>query len=94
MEARLPPTVSERRQAQDQDRVRKFRVVGFFGAGAFFLVSQLGLLWVLSSGGVGNSESVANLVWLTATLGAGLFLFLLSDSYRRNPAWPIANRST
>jgi hypothetical protein len=74
----------------DSEQRRRFRSIGFSGAGACFLVSQVGLLWTLSTGGIGAQASPAALLWLLATAGAGFFLFLISNSYRRTPAWPIA----
>lgn len=69
------------------ERLHRARVIGFAGAAVSFLVSQIGLLWVLATGGVGPSPSVAATVWLFSTLLAGLFLLLVSDSYRRQPRW-------
>lgn len=69
------------------ERLHRARVVGFAGAGVSFLVSQIGLLWVLATGGIGSNPSVAATVWLFSTLLAGLFLLLVSDSYRKHPRW-------
>lgn len=69
------------------ERLRRSRVIGFTGAGVSFLVSQLGLLWVLSTGGIGSNPSVAATVWLFSSLVAVFFLILVSDSYRQNPRW-------
>ena len=68
-------------------RIARLRVIGFTGAAFCFLVSQLGLLWVLATGGIGDTPSVASAVWLLSTLAAVLFLILVSDSYRKRPHW-------
>jgi hypothetical protein len=67
--------------------IRRARIVGLCGAGICFLVSQMGLLWVLAMGGIGSNPSIAASIWLFSTLAAALFLFLVADSYRENPRW-------
>jgi len=67
--------------------LRRARVFGFTGAGVCFLVSQIGLLWVLATGGVGPTPSVAATVWLLSSLVMVLFVFLVADTYRTNPRW-------
>ena len=67
--------------------VRRARVVGFTGAGVCFLVSQIGLLWVLATGGIGPTPSVAATVWLFSSLVMVLFVFVLADSYRTTSRW-------
>ena len=71
----------------DSVRIARLRVIGFTGAAFCFLVSQLGLLWVLATGGIGATPTVASAVWLFSTLAAVLFLILVSDSYRKHPRW-------
>ena len=67
--------------------LRRARVIGFAGAGVAFFVSQVGLLWVLATGGIGSTPSVAATIWLFSTLVSVLFMLLLADSYRQSPRW-------
>jgi hypothetical protein len=78
-----PPSPSTNRD----ELVRRARVLGFTGAGVCFLVSQIGLLWVLATGGIGPAPSVAATVWLLSSLVMVLFVFVVADSYRTNPRW-------
>jgi hypothetical protein len=51
------------------------------------MVSQIGLLWMLATGGIGNYPSIAGTVWLFAALVTVVFLLLIADSYRATPRW-------
>ncbi len=58
------------------------RVVGFTAAGVCFVGSQLSLLWVLATGGVGATPSAAVTAWIVSSLGLAFFLFLAANTYR------------
>ncbi len=86
MEPYPSSTVSQAPGAREK-WIRRARVIGFSGAGVCFLISQLGLLWVLAMGGIGSNPSIAGSIWLFSALVAVLFLFLVADSYRDHPRW-------
>jgi hypothetical protein len=81
-----PAVASESPRAREGP-LRRARVIGFAGAGVTFFVSQVGLLWVLATGGIGSTPSIAATIWLFATLCSVLFMLLLADSYRQTPRW-------
>lgn len=58
------------------------RVLGFTAAGVCFVCSQLALLWVLATGGVGATPSAAVTAWIVSSLGLAFFLFLAANTYR------------
>jgi hypothetical protein len=86
MESGLSPPSSDPPRVHEEI-TRRARVIGFLGVGVCFLVSQVGLLWMLATGGIGNTPSIAGTIWLFSTLCAAVFLLLLADSYRQNPHW-------
>jgi hypothetical protein len=82
-----PSSTGSHPRAEHGQWLRRVRVIGLSGAGACFLISQLGLLWVLAMGGIGSNPSIADSIWLFSALVAVLFLFLVADSYREHPRW-------
>jgi hypothetical protein len=68
---------------------RRTRATAFAGAGVCFLVSQLALLWVLASGGVGRTPSAAASVWLVSSLALALFMILAAQTYRASFEAPL-----
>ena len=93
MEAYPPASLSPSTAGLAQ-RIRRARVIGFTGAGVCFVVSQVGLMWVLATGGIGSNPSLAVSIWLFSALAAGLFLLVVGDSYREHPRWLADRRET
>ncbi|MGA8302707.1 MAG: hypothetical protein WA691_05890 [Thermoplasmata archaeon] len=94
MEASAADARSIYPNVEDAEGIRRARVIGYTGAGVSFLFSQIGLLWVLATGGVGSNPSAASVIWLIATLATALFLLQISDSYRRHPRWLTASKGS
>lgn len=80
-------SLSSKPPLRQEEMVRRARVIGFTGMGVCFMISQMGLLWVLATGGIGSNPSIAGTVWLFSTLVTVFFLLILADSYRHTPRW-------